>query len=450
MRREESLSRFLAGLRRVQKLKKKVATSGVLVISLFLGMLTFAFNIQPVKAGPRTWTVDDDGPADFSKIQEAINAASPGDTIFVYNGTYYEHIVVNKSTSLVGEDKDTTIIDGNYSGTVVWLTSDNVTVARFTIRDHGQEWSDSCIYVESNGCNITGNKITTNATGDFNSLQGSLDTEPMAIPPPSTFGILLRSSCNNHVSDNDVTDHLNVTSSADLRSNGIGLIFDSNNNSILNNNVFNSEIGIFLEYRSNNNEVSNNTVTYNYLRGIDSYLDCRNNLFSNNYVANNKGGISIYGTRNHRVFNNIITNNDEGVWLEYDGNHLLIGNNITYNKVGIKIRQTSNNTIYHNNFINNTEQVSFFELYSNTWDHGYPSGGNYWSNYTGKDANRDGIGDTPYVITEENQDHYPLMSPWTPVEVPPLWMQWWLWVTVAVGIVALAGAVYFLKKQRKT
>ncbi len=45
------------------------------------------------------------------------------------------------------------------------------------------------------------------------------------------------------------------------------------------------------------------------------------------------------------------------------------------------------------------------------WDDGYPSGGNYWSDYKGVDANGDGIGDTPHVIDEYNKDRYPLMAP---------------------------------------
>jgi pectin methylesterase-like acyl-CoA thioesterase len=81
------------------------AVSGIVLTLLFVGMLTLASNTQPVKAEPRTWTVDDDGPADFSSIQEAINAASPGDTIFIKTGTYYEHVVVNKTVSLIGEER---------------------------------------------------------------------------------------------------------------------------------------------------------------------------------------------------------------------------------------------------------------------------------------------------------------------------------------------------------
>ena len=79
-----------------------------------------------------------------------------------------------------------------------------------------------------------------------------------------------------------------------------------------------------------------------------------------------------------------------------------------------------NNTIYHNNFINNKVQAynSVNSLPINTWDNGYPSGGNYWSDYHTKYPNAAEIGDskignTAYVIDSKNQDRYPLMEPFT-------------------------------------
>jgi nitrous oxidase accessory protein NosD len=73
--------------------------------------------------------------------------------------------------------------------------------------------------------------------------------------------------------------------------------------------------------------------------------------------------------------------------------------------------ESSTNTFFHNTLINNTVRVYRTLGDANTWDDGYPSGGNYWGDYEGVDANGDGIGDTPYVIDGSNVDRFPLMAP---------------------------------------
>ncbi len=97
-------------------------------------------------------------PDDYSSIQEAINAANEGDTIFVSSGIYYENVVVNKTVSLVGEDKSNTIIDGNYSGTVVHITAHDVSLTGFTIRNAG-EYGIRIYY--SNNSTLTDNIVIT-------------------------------------------------------------------------------------------------------------------------------------------------------------------------------------------------------------------------------------------------------------------------------------------------
>jgi parallel beta-helix repeat protein len=103
-------------------------------------------------------------------------------------------------------------------------------------------------------------------------------------------------------------------------------------------------------------------------------------------------------------------------------NNTIADNNISNNRDGIRLSSSSYNRIYHNNIIDNTNQAYDDTSYGNQWDNGYPSGGNYWSDYVGLDnfkgphqdiPGSDGIGDTNYSIDFDSVDNYPLMGPYT-------------------------------------
>jgi len=145
-------------------------------------------------------------------------------------------------------------------------------------------------------------------------------------------------------------------------------------------------------------------------------------------------GIFLDDSDGNNISNNIIsgngtTNNDRGIYLYRSSNNIISGNNITNNGNGIYLYRSSGNFIYHNSFINNAKHVDDAglghnptPLSVNSWDNDYPSGGNYWDDYLTrypnvKEIDGSGIGDTPYVIYEKNQDNYPLLPPWFPPTV---------------------------------
>ncbi|MBT0159084.1 hypothetical protein G4O51_03770 [Candidatus Bathyarchaeota archaeon A05DMB-2] len=163
--------------------------------------------------------------------------------------------------------------------------------------------------------------------------------------------------------------------------------------------------------------------------GVDlsecSYVTVVNNTIMRTsfFIANEGlGGISVRGGHYNIIVGNRLENNFYGMYLMV-ANSTIIENTIINNSVGIYLQDSSNNTMYHNNFINNGMNVMYRSQISsrllNTWDGGPSSGGNYWSDYDGPDANGDGIGGSPYIIDSNNQDRYPLMKPWEPDNAPP-------------------------------
>jgi parallel beta-helix repeat protein len=315
-------------------------------------------------------------PDNYLTIQEAINKANVGDTIYVRNGTYTGTIVVNKTVSLVGENRATTIIDagGNFDGVLV--EADNVTIMEFMVWN--TRWFG--IHVKSSGCYITTNNLTRNQEGIM------LDGETSV-------------ARNNVVFNNSITDNLDTAI----------LIWNSQNNNITQNFVRNNAFGIYLHINASMNLVEHNQVLDNECAGIPIAYDSSDNIISDNNVSGNgHSGCGVW---------------ESGISLAISSKrNIITRNEISNNRLGILLQSYSDtNLIYHNNLINNTEQVEAHSpLCSNIWNIEYPCGGNFWDNYNGTDlysgpyqniTGSDGIGDSSHVINSENVDRYPLMEP---------------------------------------
>jgi parallel beta-helix repeat protein len=245
---------------------------------------------------------------------------------------------------------------------------------------------------------------------------------------------------NTSLSKANVDIELWETNNSDISQNkimengdGIWLLYSSNN-SIRGNNMVGKDIaydgyGIRLYPSSNYNSIIGNNIKANS-EGIVLEYSSNNSIIRNN-ITNNSDGIFLGRSSNYNsiIGNNLTANNFRGISLYSSSNNSIIGNNIKANDYyGIEIDNCSSNKIYHNNFINNTSQVWIYHSISpNIWDDGYPSGGNHWNDYNGKDlysgpyqnvTGSDGIGDTPYVVYVSgspygiNTDNYPLMGPY--------------------------------------
>ena len=193
---------------------------------------------------------------------------------------------------------------------------------------------------------------------------------------------------------------------------GIRMLFDSKNNTIAYNTIYNSSRDGLCLASSSEIIIRNNTLYNNSRHGLQLSLNSNTNNVSNNIIYNNGNfGIELYWNTNNTLYDNKIYGNTfHGIRLDSLTHDNIIKNNTIYNnsQYGIYISNNSwLNQIYLNNILDNIGGQAYDD---NGTSFFYYSGvGNYWgSTYSGPDVNKDGVGDTPYSFTG-NQDPYPLL-----------------------------------------
>jgi parallel beta-helix repeat protein len=336
------------------------------IILLFIGTCIIPAIAQDIEKPPaasrENWLyVGGNGPGNYTKIQDAINASSDGDTIFVYDDSspYYQFFDVDKSISLIGENKNTTIIDSQQKRNVIHILADKVLLTGFTIQT-GSKNSDSesdgvWIYRASNVV-VTGNILRDSFTGIVDLL-----------------------SSHSTISNNIVVN------------NTIGI--DSvGSTSIIQNNTVLNQIVIGIDFQKGFGvQIKGNTISYAYQQDISWGISGRNtagNIITGNNISHYNIGISI-------IYNSLF--------------NIISQNNIMdNNRYGINLDTSSFNIITKNNFINNYQNAWFVVSFRNHWIH------NYWDDWDGKGPERINglIGTLEKPVQWINFDWIPVKEPY--------------------------------------
>lgn len=386
--------------------KASLIMAPILFLSVFWSPLAFL----PDTARGSTFYVGGSGPGNYSKIQEAIDNAMPGSIIFVHNGTYYENVIVDKQLSLIGENRNTTTIDGSGANDIVNVTADGVDIFNLTLRASG--WHPLYFYAgirlrSVGSCHIESNTILN-----------------------SQVGISLSYSSNNEISGNNISSNgdgislsysfNNVITRNMVMSNGRGvLLLFSNGNRISSNSFSENRDGIYLR-SSAGITISNNTIVDGGIRLEGSFIEgwnthhvdtlntvngkpvhywrnatggsipsnagqillanCTDTIVEWQDLSDTNVGIQLAYSSGVVVANSTLSYNDEGVSLWYSRGSNILNNDFSKNGRAITLSYSNNNSI-----LNNDAPKNGYGVYS------YSSDDNTISNNTLISSDLDGL-----------------------------------------------------------
>ena len=286
--------------------KRKIET-GIVAVVIFSVFMTLSA-ISIVQANQSIIYVPDN----YTLIQDAVRAASPGDTIIVREVTYNENMEVDKRLTIRSKNgPDSTTIRAEYPDEPVFeITADYVNISGFTVT--GAYEDAGIVLSDVNYCNISNNICSNNEKGIYTLLSNNNSISNNNCSYNTMAGIILGGSSNNSISNNKCVSNINVS---------IYIVSHSCSNSVSNNTCSDSQMGILLATAANSNSISKNTCINNEI-GIYPALDSNNNIFYlNNFINNNENAFSLESTNMWNSISVISYTYNETAYQNYLGNY---------------------------------------------------------------------------------------------------------------------------------
>jgi parallel beta-helix repeat protein len=315
-------------------------------VLVLLSTINIAITIIPDYAEATTRYVGGGGPGNFTFIQDAINASSAGDTIFVFNGTYLEHVSINKPLTLVGEDRDNTVIDGGGFESVVNMTANWANITQFSIVNSGQvRQTDAGIrgYYASN-CTISNNTISNNTMGIGLYQSRDIFIEGNSVQS-NEIGVFLEES-----------DFVSLTQNI-LTNNDLGVFLISSNYAILDGNSFNLNYNGIEAWLSDRAFLQNNTMSSTLDWGIALWASNHSVIHKNQIYGSGDFAIDLSDSSYSNVSENSLIDNLQGIRIGYSDTNILSRNNISNSGYGIRFDGSDGNVVVANDFHNNSMSI---------------------------------------------------------------------------------------------
>ncbi|MCD6299521.1 MAG: right-handed parallel beta-helix repeat-containing protein, partial [Thermoplasmata archaeon] len=303
----------------------------------------------------RTLYVGGSGAGNYTTIQDAVNDAADGDTVFVYNGTYHEEVKVDKSIRLVGQDERGTVLVSDGNGIIA--NADGVTIGHMSVGSGGSGKNYAGILCRGVGCTVGNATVSGYDWGIYLENASGCIVENSRLMKNNEYAIYMTHSPGAIVSGNAVDGNW---------------------------------YGVWSEYSPSltveENNFSNNRWYALWMDNSGGSMVSGNTFFMNWY------SIYLYSSGNNTVYGNEIRRNEHGPQFVDADDNMFGNNDVERNEhYGISVgKRSSGNSFTNNNIMDNAQNA--WDDHGSTWD------GNYWSDYIGLKIKLFGLIGLPYHV----------------------------------------------------